>query len=215
MNSGSFSLQHHRFATLVVSIVVCSGFGGSTQKSRYPCTYCACPNGQLSAPAPYRCKFCIALDTDIHRAREKEETERSNHEKELLSSFSHINRACRHHDFLDSVAQEAWKSIRDADDFQDIVKIIFPNNSPNALTRQEWAELGKLLEIDEEKTVRELGRSTNRNKKLDQKQWVQAISDWKKQYEVSYKNIDDRGLTEDRIDKVMTTRISYRKKNII
>ena len=71
------------------------------------------------------------------------------------------------------------------------------------LTRQEWAELGKLFEIDEEKTVRELGRSTNRNKKLDQKQWVQAISDWKKQYyEVSYKNIDDRGLTEDRIDKV-------------
>lgn len=179
------------------------GCGGSTHKARYPCPFCACPNGQLCAPAPYRCDYCIELDELMKTAIAKDESGRSEHEKTLLNFKNHFSRACRHHDFLDSEARSAWKEKLALPAFKDIVKVIFPNESSSALKVGEWRALGELLEIDESSLARNLGRGNNRKRStLDANQWTQAIKNWKMEWDVTYKNLDDPTLPEERVDKV-------------
>ena len=179
------------------------GCGGSTHKSRYPCPFCACPNGQLSAPAPYRCNHCLDLDADMEALSAKDDVDRSEHERMLSAHQNHLSRECRHHDFLDSTARSAWTEKLSLPIFENIVKVIFPNESASALSVDEWRELGTILGINEVALASAYDRGNNRRRQtLDSKQWTQAIKDWKQQWEISYKNLNDQDLQEDRIDKV-------------
>jgi len=125
----------------------------------------------------------------------KDKSSCSEHEKTLLSFQKHLSRACRHHDFLDSEARSAWTEKLALPAFKDIVKVIFPNESSSALKVGEWRALGESLGIDEREIAISLGRGNNRNRfTLDANQWTQDIKDWKKLWDVTYKNLDDPTL---------------------
>ena len=188
-------------------LMTSSGCGGSTQQHYFPCPYCACPNGQFAAPAPYRCTFCRKLDNDLEDARSTNASKRSTHQIRLLDACPVTeSRTCHHHDFLDSVTRKRWEALRNELDFHGLIQIIFPNESSSSQGVGEWRSLGERLGIDEATEAAKLNTGKRVSARtLNAKQWSQVIKDWKKEFEIGYKNIDDRDLTSARVDKVCTS----------
>lgn len=180
-----------------------SQLGGSIMKHKYPCSLCACPNGQFSAPAPYRCAWCLKLDNDLRIASAKLPLQRTVHENKLLEACSNRSLKCHHFDFLHSEARKFWEEIRDSKDFEETIKVLFL--TANSQDVHEVRKLAENLGIDEAKEATKLNRGSNSRSKLNKQQLLTWIKEWRDSNEIGYKNIDDDDISEARINAVWCT----------